>query len=285
VKRSRLLLVLALASAALAPAAHDGNGPFPAYRIMGNLYYVGTEDIASYLIVTPKGHFLLNSGYEDTPALIRGSVEKLGFKITDVKILLNSQAHYDHVAGQAALQKLTGAKIYSSEREVGVLQSGGKTDTRFGLEYTYPPVHVDHAVADGEGVTLGGVTLTAHMTPGHSIGCTTWTMQVTDAGKTYDVVFVGGTTINPGVRLVDHPTYPGIAEDYQKTFQTLRSLKCDVFLGAHGGYYGMIGKYKRMQKGEQPNPFIDPEGYRAFVDAAAAHFLDQLAAEKARKPS
>ena len=266
-------------------AAHDGNNPFPAYRIMGNLYYVGTQDIASYLIVTPEGHIILNSGYEDTPAVIRGSVEKLGFKISDVKILLNSQAHYDHVAGQGALQKLTGAHIYSSQREVGVLQSGGKTDTRFGREYTYPPVHVDHAVADGERVTLGGVTLTAHMTPGHSIGCTTWTMQVTDAGKIYDVVFVGGTSINPGVRLVDRPTYPGIAEDYKKTFQTLRSLKCDVFLGAHGGYYGMIEKYKRMQKGEQPNPFIDPQGYRAYVDAAAAHFEDQLSTEKLRRPS
>jgi len=284
VKRFHLFLALAVSAAASAQAAHDGNNPFPAYRIMDNLYYVGTEDIASYLIVTPNGHFLLNSGYEDTPAMIRAGVEKLGFKITDVKILLNSQAHYDHIAGQATLQKLTGAKIYTSEREVGVLESGGKTDSRFGREFTYPPVHVDHAVTDGERVTLGGVTLMAHLTPGHSIGCTTWTMQVTDAGKVYDVVFVGGTSINPGVRLVDHPTYPGIAEDFKKTFQTLRSLKCDVFLGAHGGYYGMIEKYDRMEKGAQSNPFIDPEGYRTFVDAAEAHFRDQLAAEKARRP-
>ena len=260
------------------------NNPFPVCRIMDNLYYVGTEDVASYLIVTPKGHFLLNSGYEDTPAMIRRSVDKLGFKITDVKILLNSQAHFDHVAGQAVLQKMTGAKIYSSEREFSVLESGGKTDPQWGREVTYPPVHVDHVVADGERVTLGGVTLTAHLTPGHSIGCTTWTMQVTDAGKIYDVVFVGGTAINPGVRLVDHPTYPGIAEDFKKTFQTLRSLKCDVFLGAHGGYYGMIEKFSRLEKGAQPNPFIDPEGYRAYVDAAEAHFLDQLSAEKVRQP-
>ncbi len=267
-----------------AQTAHAGNKPFPAYRIMDNVYYVGTEDIASYFIATPKGHFLLNSGYEDTPPLIRASVEKLGFKITDVKILLNSQAHYDHVAGQAALQKLTGAKIYSSQREVVVLESGGKTDTRFGREYTYPPVHVDHTVSDGERVTLGAVTLTARLTPGHSIGCTTWTMQATDAGKIYDVVFVGGTSINPGVRLVDHPTYPGIADDFKRTFQTLRSLKCDVFLGAHGGYYGMIEKYKRLQIGVQPNPFIDPEGYRIYLDAAEADFLAQLSAEKVRRP-
>jgi len=282
VNRFRLFLPLALvmASAAFAQTTHAGNSPFPAYRIMDNLYYVGTEDIAAYLIVTPSGHLILNSGYEDTPAMIRASVQKLGFKITDVKILLNSQAHFDHVAGQAALQKMTGAKIYSSEREVGVLQSGGKTDSRFGREVTYPPVHVDHTVSDGEGVTLGGVTLTAHLTPGHSIGCTTWTMQVNDASKVYDVVFVGGTTINPGVRLVDHPTYPGIAEDFKRTFQTLRSLKCDVFLGAHGVYYGMIEKYKRLEEGAQPNPFIDPAGYRLYVDAAEVQFLDRLSAEK-----
>jgi metallo-beta-lactamase class B len=138
VNRFRLLPALAVASAASAQARHEGNNSFPAYGIMDNLYYVGTEDIASYLIVTPKGHFLLNSGYEDTPAMIRASVEKLGFKITHVKILLNSQAHFDHVAGQAVLQKMTGAKIYSSEREVSVLESGGKTDTRFGREVSYP---------------------------------------------------------------------------------------------------------------------------------------------------
>ena len=269
------------ALAAFGQAVHDGNKPFPPFRIIGNIYYVGADDIASYLIVTPRGSMILNSGFDDTPPMIRASVQKLGFKITDVKILLNSQAHFDHVAGQAALQKMTGAKIYSSEREVSVLESGGKTDTRFGQEHTYPPVHVDHVIRDGEQVTLGGVTLTAHLTPGHSIGCTTWTMRVEDAGKTYDVVFVGGTSINPGVHFVPHPNYPGIAEDFQKTFQILRSLKCDVFLGAHGGYFGMVEKYHRMQQGAEPNPFIDPSGYRAFIDSSEKHFLEQLSAEKA----
>ncbi len=271
-----------IASIGFSQAPREGNKPFPPYRVIANIYYVGADDIASYLIVTPKGHIILNSGYEDTPALIRKSVEKLGFKIKDVKILLNSQAHFDHVAGQAALQKMTGAQVYSSEREAGVLESGGKTDSRYGKEVTYPPVRVDHTVHDGEHVTLGDVTLTAHLTPGHSIGCTTWTMQVTDAGRIYDVVFVGGTAVNPGVHLVDHPTYPGIAEDFKKTFQTLHSLKCDVFLGAHGAYYGMIEKYQRMQNGAQPNPFIDPEGYRAFADSEEADFLAQLSREKVR---
>ena len=279
--RFALLLGIALASACIGGAALKGDRPFPAYRVIGNIYYVGADDITSYLIVTPKGDIILNSGYEDTPSLIRVSVEKLGFKITDVKILLNNQAHYDHVAGQVALQKMTGAKIYSSEREVSVLESGGKTDPRWRKEFTYPPVHVDHIVHDGEPVELGGVVLTAHLTPGHSIGCTTWTMQVTDAGKTYNVVFVGGTSINPGVHFVGHPTYPGIADDYAKTFQTLRSFKCDVFLGAHGGYYGMIEKYHRMQAGAAANPFIDPQGYRNFIDSAEKVFRAQLAAEQA----
>ena len=259
------------------------NQPFPAYRIMGNVYYVGASDIAAFLITTPAGDFLINSGFENTPPLIRDSIVKLGFQPHDVKILLNSQAHFDHVAGQALMQRLTGAKIYSSQPEVAVLESGGKRDPRWGKEQIYPPVHVDHVVHDLEAVTLGGVTLVAHMTPGHSIGCTTWTTRVSEGGKTYDVVIVGGTTINPGVRLVDHPTYPGIAEDYARTFRVLRALHCDVFLGAHGGYYGMQEKYRKLAAGAAVNPFIDPEGYRAFIDRADRTFQEALAKEKAGK--
>jgi metallo-beta-lactamase class B len=260
----------------------EGNRPVPPFRIIGNIYYVGADDIASYLITTPAGHFLLNNGYEDTAPLIRDSIEKLGFKPGDVKIMLNGQAHFDHVAGQAEMQKWTGAKIYSSAREVTVLETGGKTDPRWGKEVTYPPVKVDHIVEDGEKVTLGGVTLVAHMTPGHSIGCTTWTMSVTDRPKRYEVVFVGGTSINPGVRFVDRPTYPGIAEDYARTFRVLRALKCDVFLGAHGGYFGMPAKRERQKQRPDVNPFIDPEGYRAFIDQSEKTYLEQLRRENGK---
>jgi metallo-beta-lactamase class B len=196
--RAILPLFLLGGIAAMAQSTEEGNRPYPPFRIIANVYYVGADDIASYLITTPAGHFLLNNGYEDTPPMIRDSIHQLGFHLSDVKIMLNGQAHFDHVAGQAAMQKWTGAKIYSSAREVSVLESGGKTDPRWGKEVTYPPVKVDHIVEDGEKVTLGGVTLVAHMTPGHSIGCTTWTMTVTEGGKQYDVVFVGGTTINRG---------------------------------------------------------------------------------------
>jgi metallo-beta-lactamase class B len=283
VKSLVCFLLLAGATARLSyPApAHPGNGPFPPYRVIGNIYYVGAEDITSYLITTPQGHMVINSGYEDTPALIKASVLKLGFRMQDIKFLLNGQAHYDHVAGQAALQKMTGAKVIASERDARVIETGGKADTRFGKEMTYPTVHVDRIVRDGDRVVLGGVTLVAHLTPGHSIGCTTWTMIVNDGSKPYNVVFVGGTSINPGVLLLGLPTYPGIAEDYAKTFRVLRSLPCDVFLGAHGGYYGMLDKYTLLQKGVKPNPFIDPSGYRAFVDDAEKTYLSQLAREKA----
>ena len=281
----RLLPLLALAlSASAAPSdARPDNRPFPAYRIIGNIYYVGASDIASFLVATPAGDILINSGYEDTPPIIRDGILKLGFRLHDVKILLNSQAHFDHVAGQAEMQRLTGARIYSSEREVAVLESGGKADPRWGAEYTYPPVKVDHVVRDLEAVTLGGVTLVAHLTPGHSIGCTTWTTRVSDGGKVYDVVIVGGTTVNPGVRFVGKPTWPGVADDFERTFRTLRDLKCDVFLGAHGGYYGMAEKYKRMTEGAAVNPFIDPAGYRNFLDRSEKNFRDELARQHAAR--
>ena len=267
----------------LAPAAQnreEGNQAYPPFRIVGNIYYVGADDIASYLITSPAGDFLLNSGYEDTAPLIRDSIRQLGFQLDDVKILINGQAHFDHVAGQAALQKWTGAKVYCSARDAGVLESGGKTDPRFGKEYAYPPVKVDHIVRDGEKVTLGGVTLVARLTPGHTQGCTTWTATVTDGGKSYDVVFVGGTSINPGVRLTGRPTYPGIADDYATTFRVLHSLHCEVFLGAHGGYFGMLAKRERQKLHPQPNPFIDPQGYQEFVDQSERAYRAQLSRER-----
>ncbi len=261
-------------------ASIPGNSPYPAYKVIGNIYYVGADDITSYLITTPKGHIILNTGYAETVPIIRDNVQKLGFKLEDVKIMLNGQAHYDHVAGQRDLQNLTHAKIYSSAKDAPVVESGGVKDPRWGREQTYPPVKVDHIVRDGEKVTLGGVTLVAHLTPGHSPGCTTWTMTVIGNGKPLEVVFVGGTSINPGVRLVKEPTtWPGIAADFELGFKVLRGLKCDVFLGAHGNYYGMLAKRHQMEAGG-PNPFIDQKGYIEFVDKSEKTFRAQVAAER-----
>ncbi|SRR5579871_2450026 len=272
------LLVLSLAAC----AQRKDTQPVEPYRIAGNLYYVGTSDITAYLVSTPQGHIVINVGYEDTAAQVRDSIQKLGFKITDVRILLNGQAHFDHVAGMAALQKMTGgAKIFASTADAGVMESGGKTDFRWGSEYTYPVVKVDRKLSDGDKVELGGTTLVAHVTGGHSIGCTTWTMQVDDGGKKLDVVIVGGTTVNPGVQLLNNPKYPGVSDDMAKTFRVLRSLHCDIFLGAHGGYYNMAAKYDRFKRGEQPNPFIDPAGYQDHINRMEKAYLDLVAKEKA----
>lgn len=275
----RYIALFVLVVAPLA-AQHNipGNEPFPAYKIAANIYYVGAADITSYLITTPAGHIVINAGYAETVPIVEAGIRKLGFNPRDVKILLNGQAHYDHVAGMAALQKLTGGKVYSSERDAPVLESGGVKDPRWGKEQTYPAVKVDHILRDGEAIKLGGVTVHTRLTPGHSLGCTTFTMTVEEGGKQLEVVFVGGTSINPGVHFVGKPTWPGIAEDFQKGFEVLKSLQCDLFLGAHGNYYGMKGKYERMGAGG--NPFVDPAGYRVFVAKSEKTFEAQLAQEK-----
>lgn len=276
--------MLVLAGFTMVAAAKDrpDNQPFPAYKIIGNVYYVGTNGISSYLITTPAGHILINSGYEETPALIRASVEKLGFHMRDIKILLNGQAHLDHIAGQAELRRMTGAKVFAMEQDAPVIEGGGKGDFRFENEYRYPQCPVDRHLKDGDEVQLDGTTLVAHLTPGHTRGCTTYTFDVEDGDRKYAVVVVGGTSINPGVILVNNPKYPGIADDYARTFRVLRALKCDVFLGAHGSYYGMEEKYQRMKAGAKENPFIDPEGYLRFIDDAQATYRKQLAREKGK---
>jgi metallo-beta-lactamase class B len=272
--------LLALAWAAVGQV--DWYEPFPAHRVIGNVFYVGSKDLASYLIATPEGHILINSGFERTVPLIRQSVESLGYKMSDIKILLASHAHSDHVAGHALMKELTDAKVYVMRGDDRVIASGGAgqylyTDSR------WKPCPVDRVLEDGDEVTLGGVTLVARRTPGHTRGCTTWTGRVADGGKTYDVVVIGSPNVNPGYRLVDNADYPEIADDFAETFQVLKALPCDVFLGAHGGYYGMVEKYERTQRGDGLNPFVDPQGYRAYVAQKEKAFRDTLAAQRGTK--
>jgi metallo-beta-lactamase class B len=265
-------LTMALISQAPADSA------FPGHRVVGNVYYVGSKALASYLITTPEGHILINSGFEETVPLIQESVESLGFKIQDVKILLASHAHSDHVAGHARLKELTGAKVYVMRGDDEVISSGGVgqylyTDSR------WQPCPVDKVLGDKDEVKLGGVTLVARRTPGHTRGCTTWTWLATEAGKEYHVVVIGSPNVNPGYRLVDNPDYPEIAEDYAQMFKLLKSFPCDVFLGAHGDYYGMPAKYERL-KGAERNPFIDPTGYSDYVELKEKAFQKTLADQK-----
>jgi metallo-beta-lactamase class B len=270
----------ALANAAAgsaAPSSPDWSEPFPPHRMIGNIYYVGSRGLASYLITTPAGHILINSNLKTSVSLIRESIEKLGFHFTDVKILLISHAHFDHDAGSAEIKKLTGAKYMVMDGDVNVVETGGKTDFQYGEDAAllYPPTKVDQVLHDGEQVVLGGAVLTAHTTAGHTRGCTTWSLKVTEAGKSYDVVIVGSPNVNPGYKLVNNARYPAIADDYARGFQVLKSLPCDVFLGAHGSYYGMEAKYARLNAGG-PNPYIDPAGYENYVADREQAFLSEL---------
>ena len=247
----------------------DWNAPFPAHKVIGNVYYVGSSELASFLITTPQGHFLINSDFEATVPVIRASVEKLGFKFTDIKIVLGSHAHGDHMEGDALVKELSGARVMAMEQDVPWLRKmtpGNK------------PHPIDKILKDGEQVSLGGTTLTAHLTAGHTPGCTTWTTKV----ESYNVLIVCCVGFNPGYVLVNNKDYPSIADDYVRSFKLLRTLPVDIFLGAHGSFYGLEAKYAKLQQGGA-NPFIDPAGFKAYVDDKEKAFNAELAAQKAKQ--
>ena len=288
---SRLLLLL-LCTSILAHADTNPSwtAPIAPFRIADNLYYVGSKDLASYLVVTPQGDILINANLASSPPQIRASVEKLGYRWTDIKILLNSQAHFDHVGGAAEVIRETHAKNMVMDGDVSVIETGARTDFLAPSPniLSYPPVHVDRILHDQDTVTLGGVTLTAHKTAGHTRGCTTWTMRAhipgEAAGTLRNIVIVGGVSFWSEYHFVatpNHPaSYPGIAQDFQHTFATLRALPCDVFLGAHGGYFDMLAKLERYPK-DGPRVFIDPSGYQHFVADAQKTFEQAWMKQKA----
>lgn len=256
--------------------------PAPAHQLIGNIYYVGASGVSSFLITTPAGHIVLDSAFEDcVPGIVR-SIESLGFKVTDVKFILGSHAHIDHTGGHAALQKLTGAQIVSSAADAKLLASGGSDDfSPFPKELMrYTPVQANRIIADGESISLGGVTLTAHLTPGHTRGATTWTMDVEHEGKRLPVVFFSSLSIVEGTSLVQRPPYPEIVADFQATFAKLKALPCEVWLSPHGGQFSLAPKLARLDNGEKPNPFIDPAGWKRVLTMGEAAFQRQLEAER-----
>ena len=271
--------VLSLASCAQQnDSDRKSNMPVEPFKIIGNVYYVGASEVTSFLITTPDGNFLLDSGFAETVPQIRDNIKKLGFKLEDVKFLLNSQSHYDHSGGLAELKKLTGAKMVASEGDREALEKGDHDNFAWGDTKTYSPVKVDRTVKDGEELTLGGVKMKALITPGHTRGCTTWTIDVPDHGRTYSVVFVCSASI-PGYKLVGNEKYPTIIADYETTFTKLKQLKPDVFLAAHGSFFDLLGKAEKLRNGANPNPFIDPVGYAEYVASAEKTFRDQVARE------
>lgn len=260
--------------------AHAQNKPFPPFKIAGNLYYVGDNYQADYLIVTSQGNILINSGYADDLTKIKTSIKKLGFKFNDTKIFLISHAHGDHNAGGALIKRETGAKYMVMDADVSVVESGGKTDFQYGKstdpDNFYQTTKIDRVLHDKDQVKLGDTVLVAHKTGGHTKGCTTWTMQVKEKGKNYNVVIVGGPYVNPGYKLLHNTEYPTIAKDYENTFKVLKSLPCDIFLGAHGMYFDLDKKYALMNQ-DKTNPFVDPKGYKKFIALREKDFRSELA--------
>ena len=241
----------------ITPTTND-NAPFPGHKVIGNVYYVGTADYASFLITSDQGHILINPDFEDSVDLIRASTEKLGFRFRDIKVILISHAHGDHAAGTAKMKEMTGAQVMVMDADVPVMEHPPAGRGAF------PPVVISRVLHDKDEVVLGGNTLTAHLTAGHTKGCTTWTLKTTEAGKTYNVVIVGSIGVNNASALVNNAQYPGIADDYQKAFRDLRTMPCDVFLASHGKMYGLNEKFPRLSQAG-PNPFIDPDGFKAHI--------------------
>jgi len=249
----------------------DQDTAFTPHKIISNLYYVGTRTLGSFLITTPEGHILINSDYERNVPTVRGSIEQLGFKYTDVKILLGSHAHADHMEGDALVKQLTGATVMAMAEDVPALQKMTPGDK---------PHPIDRVLHDGDEVKLGGMTLVAHLTPGHTRGCTTWTFNITEGGKTHSVLIIGSVGVNPGMKLVGNTDAPQIEQEFERSFKWLRAQHPDIPLGSHPGMYSMNEKFAKLGRGGA-SPYVDPAGYTAELDIVEGVFRSVLAQQKA----
>ena len=259
-----------------------GIAPVEPFRIAGNIYYVGASDLTSYLIVTPKGNILIDTGIKEMVPQVAGNIEKLGFKLSDVKIIVNTHAHIDHAGGIAEFRRLSGAKFLASRPDTPLLERGGKGDPNFGDKYLYESTKPDETFENGKKVSLGGTTLTANITPGHTKGCTTWTTTVRDGGRNLNVIFVCSVSA-PGYKLADNKDYPDIEADYIRSFAWFKNAKVDIFLGSHAGFFDLEGKMKLLKEGSKVNPFIDPQGYREFIASNEKEFYKKLKDQRAAK--
>ena len=282
--RALIVLLSFVAFGASAQQNAEWRQPFPAFKLIGNVYWVGTYDLSTYLITTDAGHILINTGFEDTVPQIVEGVEKLGFKMADVKILTATHAHGDHVAGLAELKRLTGAQMLMSEADAVLLEDGGVSDFRFGdpRNPSFKPVKVDRRLKDRDTIALGGVTVTAHHHPGHTKGATSFTLTVREGGRDYRVVIANMGSINPGVTVSGMPKYPTIGDDYARTFAAQKALPVDVFLASHAAQFRMHEKYKPGDAYD-PNRFVDPQGYLAAVERLEGVYREQLARERAAR--
>ncbi|HYM24431.1 MAG TPA: subclass B3 metallo-beta-lactamase, partial [Vicinamibacterales bacterium] len=238
----------------------------------------------SYLITTPQGHILINTGVGDTAQQIKTSVEELGFKLSDVKILTATHGHYDHAAGMADLKKMTGARLIVPAEDKDLFETGGKTDFIFGNDasFHFPPVGVDGTFKDSDTIALGGTVLTAHHHPGHTKGATTFTLDVREGGKSYRVAIVNMPSINPGVKVSGMATYPSIEADYAGTFKAQKDMQIDVWLASHASQFDLHKKYKPGDPFDA-NRFVDPRGFKAAVADLEKVYRQHLAQERSAK--
>jgi metallo-beta-lactamase class B len=280
--RALAMLLSFAAFGASAQQNAEWRQPFPAFKLIGNVYWVGTYDLSTYLITTDAGHILINTGFAETVPEIKKGVEQLGFDFDDVEILTATHAHFDHVAGLAELKRLTGARLMMSEADAVLLEDGGKSDFRFGDDpaTNFEPVQVDRRLKDQDTIALGGVTVTAHHHPGHTKGATSFTLTVREGGRDYRLVIANMGSINPGVTVRGMPKYPTIGDDYARTFAAQKALPVDVFLASHASQFGMHAKYKPGDAYDAER-FVDPEGYRAAVERLETIYREQLARERA----
>ena len=265
----------------MAQGVADWSRAYEPFRIVGNVYWVGTYDLSSYLITSPQGHIVINTGLADSVPQIMRNIEKLGFKTGDVRILTATHAHWDHVAGMAALKKHTGARMYMSAPDADVLESGGRSDFRWGDDPNarFDPVVVDQRLNDGDIIKLGGNELTLHIHAGHTKGASSFTFTVADGGKQYRVGIVNLASINPGVRVSGMPKYPEIGQAYERTFAAQKAMALDIFLSSHASQFGLHRKHKPGDPYD-PTRFVDPAGFRAAVDELEKAYLKQLASER-----
>lgn len=256
--------------------------PLQPFRLLGNVHYVGANGISAFLLTTPAGHVLLDSGPAEMLPRLERNVEALGFHLADVKLLLNSHAHYDHCGGFAELKRRTGARLIASEADGAAMERGGRGDFAYGDDYLFEPVKPDQHIGDGEHVELGGLSLTATLTPGHTRGCATWSARIEEAGRTYDVVFLCGITVSP-FKLTNNPVYPEVAVDARRSIARVRSLPVDVMLAAHGFWFDLTGKASRLARARRSgaaNPFIDPGELGRHLDELERDLTEALAAQE-----
>ena len=275
-------LLLALPITGLQAQPADWAEPFPGHRVIGNLYAVGTAGLGVFLITTEEGHILINTGMEDSTPLIRENIESVGYRLEDVRVLLTMQAHWDHTAALAEIKEITGAEMWATAGDGGVLEDGGFSDPHFGGRESFRPIEVDRIISDGEIIELGDIHLRVHHHPGHTEGSSSYSMQVTEDGRDYNVVVANMGTINEGKRLVVDPTYPGVADDFARTFASQKAMDVDVWVAAHGGQYGLLDKYQPGQA-YSPDTFVDPEGFLAEVERLERIYEEQVAAERAEQ--